>query len=150
MSDGTLNLANFNDKIFHIASKLDKCLILVVACGFSLNTLPQEPEANIYVETTTQLLKKLKFFVTAAEQISQLPDSELKQNYFTLIVGQVKTFLKHLSELQHAEALLMFNTLDHFLQVLAQILFRSDIYPTRVNKLAMISLYRVVNTGIYN
>jgi hypothetical protein len=44
----------------------------------------------------------------------------------------------------------MFNTLDHFLQVLAQILFRSDIYPTRVNKLAMISLYRVVNTGIYN
>ena len=53
MSESTLNLTNFNDKIFHIASKLDKCLILVVACGFSLNTLPQEPEANIYVETTT-------------------------------------------------------------------------------------------------
>jgi hypothetical protein len=62
----------------------------------------------------------------------------------------VKTFLKHLSELQHAEALLMFNTLDNFLQVLAQILFRSDIYPTRVIKLAMISLFRIVNTSIYN
>jgi hypothetical protein len=65
-------------------------------------------------------------------------------------VGQVKTFLKHLSELQHAEALIMFNSLDQFLQVLAQILFRSEMYPQRLNKLAIIALFRIVNTAIYN
>jgi len=31
------------------------------------------------------------------------------------MISQVKNFLKHLSELQHAEALLMFNTLDQYL-----------------------------------
>lgn len=59
-------------------------------------------------------------------------------------------FLKHISELQHAEALLLFNTLDQFLSVLALILFRSEIYPIRVIKLAIISVYRIINTGIYN
>ena len=31
------------------------------------------------------------------------------------MISQVKNFLKHLSELQAAEALLMFNTLDQYL-----------------------------------
>ena len=39
--------------------------MMVVSCGFSLNTLPQEPEANPYVETIAQLIKKLRFFVNA-------------------------------------------------------------------------------------
>lgn len=47
-----LQLHNFNDIIFEISSKLDKVLIMVVSCGFSLNNLPNEPETNIYVETT--------------------------------------------------------------------------------------------------
>jgi hypothetical protein len=61
--DGQLQLQNFNEIIFEIASKLDKVLIMVVSCGFSLNNLPHEPETNIYVETTGQLIKKLNFFV---------------------------------------------------------------------------------------
>ncbi len=72
---------------------------MVVSCGFSLNNLPHEPETNIYVETTAQLIKKLKFFVQVVTQITLLPESELKQKYYNLMVGQVKTFLKHLSEL---------------------------------------------------
>lgn len=48
-----LQLQNFNEIIFEIASKLDKVLIMVVSCGFSLNNLPHEPETNIYVETTS-------------------------------------------------------------------------------------------------
>lgn len=48
-----LQLHNFNEIIFEIASKLDKVLIMVVSCGFSLNNLPHEPETNIYVETTS-------------------------------------------------------------------------------------------------
>ena len=89
--------------------------MLVVACGFSLNALPVEQAQNVYVETTGQLIKKLHFFVQVAEQLASLPDGDLKQKYFDLLVNQVKTFLKHLSELQHGEGLLMFNTLDQFL-----------------------------------
>ena len=45
----------------------------------------------------------------------------------------------------------MFNSLDQFLHILAQILLcPNDLYPIRVNKLAMIALYHVLNTVIYN
>jgi len=76
--------------------------------------------------------------------------SETRTKVFELVVSQVKTHVKHLSELQYAEALLMFNSLDKFLTILAQLLFKSELYPVRVNKLCLISLYRVVNTAIYN
>ena len=66
------------------------------------------------------------------------------------MVTQVKTLLKKLSEVQSNDAFLMFNSLDIFLQILARLLFRSELYPTRVNKLALISVYRIVNTNIYN
>ena len=73
--------------------------MMVVSCGFSLNNLPQEPESNPYVETIAQLIKKLRFFVNAAQQVIALPDSEDKTKFYNLLVNQVKTFLKHLSEL---------------------------------------------------
>ena len=38
-----INLGGFNRDLFKIASKLDKCLMLVVACGFNLHNLIQEP-----------------------------------------------------------------------------------------------------------
>lgn len=99
-TEGQLQLHNFNETLFQIASRLDKVLTLVVACGFSLNSLPQEPESNSYVETTAMLIKKLKFFVQAVETISQVPEgNEQKKIYYNLMIGQVKNFLKHLSEL---------------------------------------------------
>lgn len=99
-AEGQLQLHNFNETLFQIASRLDKVLTLVVACGFSLNSLPQEPESNSYVETTAMLIKKLKFFVQAVETISQVPEgNEQKKIYYNLMIGQVKNFLKHLSEL---------------------------------------------------
>ena len=32
---------------------MDKCLLIVIACGFSLNDLMNEPKNNLYVRTTT-------------------------------------------------------------------------------------------------
>ena len=61
------DMSGFNKSLFAIASKLDKCLMLVVACGFSLNQLLQEPENNTYVETASYLIKKLQFFVNCTE-----------------------------------------------------------------------------------
>jgi hypothetical protein len=44
----------------------------------------------------------------------------------------------------------MYSTLDRYVQVLASMLFQSEIYPVRLNKLGLIAIYRVVNTTIYN
>ena len=35
-----LQLQNFSEPVFEIACKLDRVLIMVVSCGFSLNNLP--------------------------------------------------------------------------------------------------------------
>jgi hypothetical protein len=51
-STDSLNLANYNDVLFELATKLDKCLLLVVACGFSLNDLISEPKNNLYIKVT--------------------------------------------------------------------------------------------------
>ena len=107
-----INLANYNESLFAIASKLDKCLMLIVACGFSINNLVQEPKNNGYVEKVTYLIQKLKMFVECCEQIHDMPDCPEKQKFKQILVGQVKTFLKRLSDLQAFEPLLMFNSLD--------------------------------------
>lgn len=62
----------------------------------------------------------------------------------------MKTFLKYISDLAYSEALLMYKILDEYIQALAQILFRSDLYNERSIKLALYALFRVLNTQIYN
>jgi hypothetical protein len=51
-STSTLTLDKFNKDLFELASKLDKCLQLVIACGFSLHDLLGEPKNNQFVRTT--------------------------------------------------------------------------------------------------
>lgn len=51
-STSTLNLANYNEVLFELAVKLDKCLLLVIACGFSLNDLLSEPKGNLFIKVT--------------------------------------------------------------------------------------------------
>lgn len=79
-----------------------------------------------------------------------MPESDQKSKYYNLMVGQVKTYLKHLSELQGNDPLLMFNQLDQYLQTICVVLGQSEFYPIRVNKLAMIALFKIINTSIYN
>lgn len=49
IENDSLQLKNYNKVLFDIAAKLDKCLMLVIACGFSLNDLLHEPVDNQYV-----------------------------------------------------------------------------------------------------
>lgn len=58
-----LQLQNYNKVLFDIATKLDKCLMLVIACGFSLHDLLQQPVDNQYVEVIKLILSKLRFFI---------------------------------------------------------------------------------------
>ena len=46
LENDCLQLKNYNKVLFDIAAKLDKCLMLVIACGFSLNDLLHEPVDN--------------------------------------------------------------------------------------------------------
>jgi hypothetical protein len=109
-----LTLLNFNQFLFSIASKLDKLLMLLVHCGFSLTNLLSEPENNVYVESMTHMISKLELYVKCVEQISKAPDSAAKEKFYPILVNQVKTFIKHLAEIQTSESLLMYNTLDKY------------------------------------
>lgn len=62
-----LTLQNFNEFLFSIASKLDKLLMLLVHCGFSLTNLLSEPENNVYVESMTHMISKLELYVKCVE-----------------------------------------------------------------------------------
>ena len=44
----------------------------------------------------------------------------------------------------------MFNSLDQYLQILARILHRNEIYTSRVNKLSLIATFKVVNVDCFN
>ena len=66
-SSNALSLGGYNKVLFDIAAKLDKCLMLMIACGFSLNDLLHEPVDNQYVQVLKQILKKLKFFTSCVE-----------------------------------------------------------------------------------
>lgn len=59
----SVTLNNFNEVLFSIASKLDKLLMLLVHCGFSLTNLLSEPENNSYVETILHLISKLELYL---------------------------------------------------------------------------------------
>jgi hypothetical protein len=146
-----VNLANFNNDLFTIASKLDKCLMLVVSCGFNLNSLIQDPsEENQFIQTAVQLIIKLTFYVNCIEKVSEMSPTTETQELRKILLSQVKMFIKYLSELQYNENLLMFNSLDEFILVLSRILYQSQLYPSKICKMSLFALYRVVNTSIYN
>lgn len=82
-----VQINNYNESLFAIAAKLDKCLMVIVGCGFSINNLVAEPDNNAFVETVTQLIQKLKLYVTCVEQVSALSDSDDKEKFKTILVG---------------------------------------------------------------
>ena len=44
----------------------------------------------------------------------------------------------------------MFNSLDQYLQILARVLHQHGMYTVRVQKLALIATFKVVNVDIFN
>jgi hypothetical protein len=52
--------------------------------------------------------------------------------------------------LQFADALIVYESLGQYIEVLARILFRGNLHSEKVQKLAIYALYRVVNTSVYN
>ena len=114
-----LQLANYNQVLFDIAAKLDKCLMLVIACGFSLNDLLHEPVDNQYVQVLKQILKKLSFFMTCVDQLSKFEKDESVEKFHSIFESQLKALLKHLNELQVSEALLFHKNLGEYINTIA-------------------------------
>lgn len=52
--------------------------------------------------------------------------------------------------MQNAEALIVYESLGSYVETVAQILFRGNLHNSRVKRLALFALYRVVNTAVYN
>lgn len=46
--------------------------MLVVACGFSLNDLMNEPKENLYVQVTKQLIGKMSFYHKCIEKLAEI------------------------------------------------------------------------------
>jgi hypothetical protein len=77
----SLTLEKFNQDLFEVASKLDKCLQLVIACGFSLHDLLVEPKNNQFVRTTQQLIEKIQFYTTCVEKLTLLDSAAVQRFY---------------------------------------------------------------------
>jgi hypothetical protein len=73
-----IQLHLYNQLLFEIAAKLDKCLMLVIACGFSLNDLLHEPVDNKFVQVLKLMIQKLKFYNSCIESLSQMDLKEQK------------------------------------------------------------------------
>lgn len=58
--------------------------------------------------------------------------------------------LKHIQELQYANALIVYESIGQYIELLANILFRGNLFSERIKKLALFSLFRVINTIDYN
>ena len=84
------------------------------------------------------------------EKVSEMSATTETQELRKILLSQVKMFIKYLSELQYNENLLMFNSLDEFILVLSRILYQSQLYPSKILKMTLFALYRVINTSIYN
>lgn len=128
-----LQLQNYHKVLFDIAAKLDKCLMLVIACGFSLNDLLHEPVDNQYVEVLKTLIKKLNFFIQCVEKLSKMDTTDPEaQKFHGVFESQLKALLKHLNDLQVSEALLFHKTLGEYIHTIAQIIFRGELHIERV------------------
>lgn len=53
-------------------------------------------------------------------------------------------------ELQVSEYLLFHKSLQDYIYSIAQLIFRTDLHTTKVKKLAIFAMYKVVTTNIYN
>jgi len=66
------------------------------------------------------------------------------------ILKEIKTLLKHLSELQQNEPMILFDSLAPYIETCAKILYNSSVFSKKIRTLALLSLYRVLTTNVYN
>ena len=75
------------------------------------------------------------------------PNSEqLVNNLYTA----VKSLTNKLSDFQYSEPLVFHTSLKQYLQAIVQILIQSDKFDEKCQKSALVAIYRVINTVVYN
>ena len=52
-----------------------------------MNNFAAEPENNEFVNSTELFVKKLKFFLLCVEKLSELPESDMKEQFSELFQG---------------------------------------------------------------
>ena len=114
-----ISTRNFNEQIFKLASKLDKCIYLSIACGFNLSDLLQEPKENQYIIVISSILEKLRNFAAIVQRLSGMPASAEQQKLKEIFMGEMKSVLKQLSEIQNSEALIFYQHIGVYVEILA-------------------------------
>lgn len=61
--------------------------MLVVACGFSLNDLMNEPKNNLYVQVTKQLIEKMSFYHKCIEKLAEIGQNQQTEFFHKIFEG---------------------------------------------------------------
>jgi hypothetical protein len=137
-----------------LSKYVDKWVSMVMIWGFNVNDLADTTD-NPYLQMVEKLVTKLNQcmettvnIVTSVQQNGK-PDKNCEQlinNYY----GSIKSLLVKLSDFQYAEPLVFHTSLKQYLQTVIQILIQSDKFDEKWQKAALVAIYKVVNTVVYN
>ena len=138
--------------IFEISKLLDKWAVMVMQWGFSINDLANKNE-NVYIRMVEELVQKLTNLVETTTKLYENKDNYATKNIDEMLdkyYSWVKNLIKKLSDLQYSEPLLFYTSLKQYMELWITILVKKDSYDEKCHKVAMLAIYRVVNSMIYN
>jgi hypothetical protein len=148
LSNGvSATLNNLDTTILKIGYSLDKLILSVVFCGFNQLELTSQTDI-IEIKLIHKYLDKLKCYI----DLIQAACKQSAEQSFTLLCKFSKGILDKLSDMQHTEAVIMFTSLEQYLNVvLAFLLMASESYfPEELQRACLLCLHRVLDTVIYS
>lgn len=110
------NFTSEDQTLFVISKLIDKCAIMIMQCGFSINDLSKK-EGNPYLKIISDLVSKLSFYIST---ILTLNPSPLLDN-FMINAGSL---LRYLSNFQYSEPLVFYQCLDTYIQMCLSIVIK--------------------------
>jgi len=142
----SITLIDLDTTILKIGYSLDKLMLSVVFCGFNQSELGTQTDL-IEIKLIHKYLEKLKCYIDLIQAACKCS----AEQPFTLLCKFSKGILDKLSDMQHKEAIIMFTSLEQYLNgVLAFLLMGSESYfPEELQRACLLCLNRVLDTTIY-
>jgi len=148
---------NFNQDIITIGYSLDELVLMVLLCGFkSENLITQSEENSLELKLIKRYFEKLTCYILISKQIfnssiSDQQSSEFLKNTFKLLTKCVRGILKKTSQVQLFEPLIMYLSLEQYLNTIMEFLSLSlePSFPEEFQHTCLLCLYRVLDTSVY-
>eukprot|EP01022_Parablepharisma_sp_SALTPOND_P000965 TRINITY_DN105352_c3_g1_i1.p1 TRINITY_DN105352_c3_g1~~TRINITY_DN105352_c3_g1_i1.p1 ORF type:complete len:1150 (-),score=111.95 TRINITY_DN105352_c3_g1_i1:28-3477(-) len=157
-SPSGLALEHFNTNLLKIGYSLDKIVLLVASCGFNPMDLITQSEQNITeLRLIQKYIEKLEYYMALIEGVYKYsiekPDAaESLRVPFLLLCKFVKGIFDRLSEMQYAEPVIMYASLERYLNIAMTFLSvgAQAIFPEELQRACLLCFHRVLNTVVYN